>query len=146
MEITRKRINRGIRSNNLKYGWYVVKYPDFDDRHPGLLLDDRVHLSFMKLVPSSVEELFTFELSPVITPVFTSDGLFILVFILLFERFIYSWIVDGSFVIWIVTSIQPSLFTKHNIAKLFTFSRSLKISCHPPFTSHDIDFNVDQTR
>lgn len=43
-------------------------------------------------------------------------------------------------------NIQPSLFTKHNIAKLFTFSRSLKISCHPPFTSHDIDFNVDQTR
>jgi hypothetical protein len=47
MEITRKRINRGIRSYILKYGGYVVKYPDFDDRHPGVFLDDGVHLSFI---------------------------------------------------------------------------------------------------
>ena len=47
MEITQKCINRGIRSYILKYGGYVVKYPDFDDRHPGLFLDDGVHLSFI---------------------------------------------------------------------------------------------------
>ena len=33
-----KEITR-IRSYILKYGGYVVKYPDFDDRHPGLFLD-----------------------------------------------------------------------------------------------------------
>jgi hypothetical protein len=47
MEITRKRINRGIRSYILKYGGYVVRYPDFDDRHLGLFLDNGVHLSFI---------------------------------------------------------------------------------------------------
>jgi hypothetical protein len=41
-----KEITR-IRSYILKYGGYVVKYPDFDDRHPGLFLDDGVHLSFI---------------------------------------------------------------------------------------------------
>jgi hypothetical protein len=48
MEITRKRINRGIRSYILKYGGCVDKYPDFDDRHPCLFLDDGVHLSFIR--------------------------------------------------------------------------------------------------
>ena len=48
MEITRKRINRGIRSYILKYGGYVVKYSDFDDRHPGVFLDDGVHLSLIR--------------------------------------------------------------------------------------------------
>ena len=47
MEITRKRIHRGIRSYMLKYKGYVVKYPDCDDRHLGLFLDDGVHLSFI---------------------------------------------------------------------------------------------------
>ena len=47
MEITRKRINRGIRSYMLKYKGYVVKYPDCDDRHLGLFLDDGVHLLFI---------------------------------------------------------------------------------------------------
>lgn len=47
MEITRKFINRGIRSYILKYGGNVAKYPDFDDLHPGLFLDDGVHLSFI---------------------------------------------------------------------------------------------------
>jgi hypothetical protein len=47
MEITRKRINRGIRSYILKYGGYVVRYPDFDDRHLGLFSDNGVHLSFI---------------------------------------------------------------------------------------------------
>jgi hypothetical protein len=46
-ETTRKRINRGIRSYILKYWEYVVKYPNFDDCHPGLFLDDGVHLSFI---------------------------------------------------------------------------------------------------
>ncbi|VDI77784.1 Hypothetical predicted protein [Mytilus galloprovincialis] len=40
MEVTRKRINRGVRSYILKHGGYVIKYPDFDDRHPALYSDD----------------------------------------------------------------------------------------------------------
>ncbi|VDI46532.1 Hypothetical predicted protein [Mytilus galloprovincialis] len=47
MEVTRKRINRGVRSYILKHGGYVIKYPDFDDRHPALYSDDGVHLSFI---------------------------------------------------------------------------------------------------
>ena len=47
METTRKRINRGVRSYILKHGGYVIKYPDFDDRHPALFSDDGVHLSFI---------------------------------------------------------------------------------------------------
>ena len=47
METTRKRINRGMRSYILKYGGYVINYPDFNDRHPGLYNQDGVHLSFI---------------------------------------------------------------------------------------------------
>ncbi|XP_071129598.1 uncharacterized protein [Mytilus edulis] len=47
MEVTRKRINRGVRSDILQHGGYVIKYPDFDDRHPALYSDDGVHLSFI---------------------------------------------------------------------------------------------------
>jgi hypothetical protein len=34
MEITRKRVNRGVRSYLLKIGGYVIRHPDFDDKHP----------------------------------------------------------------------------------------------------------------
>ncbi|XP_063426546.1 uncharacterized protein LOC134710223 isoform X3 [Mytilus trossulus] len=47
MEVTRKRINRGVRSYILKHGGYVIKYPDFDDCHPALYSGDGVHLSFI---------------------------------------------------------------------------------------------------
>lgn len=47
MEHTRKRINRGVRSYILKYGGYVIKHPDFDDRHKSLFCSDGVHLSFV---------------------------------------------------------------------------------------------------
>jgi hypothetical protein len=31
----------------LKHGGYVIKYPDFDNRHPALFSDDGVHLSLI---------------------------------------------------------------------------------------------------
>jgi hypothetical protein len=34
MEITRKRVNRVVRSYLLKIGGYVITYPNFDDKHP----------------------------------------------------------------------------------------------------------------
>ena len=43
MEITRKRVNTGVRSYLLKIGGY----PDFDDKHPALFKKDGVHLSFI---------------------------------------------------------------------------------------------------
>ena len=46
MEITRKRVNRGVRSYLLKIGGYVIRHPDFDDKHPALFKKDGVHLSF----------------------------------------------------------------------------------------------------
>lgn len=49
MEETRKRVNRGMRSYLTKYGGYVIKYPDFDDRYCGLFKKDGVHLSFIGL-------------------------------------------------------------------------------------------------
>ena len=47
MEITRKRVNRGVRSYLLKIGGYVIRHPDFDDKHPALFKKDGVHLSFI---------------------------------------------------------------------------------------------------
>ena len=47
MEITRKRLNRGVRSYLLKIGGYIIRHPDFDDKHPVLLKKDGVHLSFI---------------------------------------------------------------------------------------------------
>jgi hypothetical protein len=47
MEITRKRVNRGISSYLLKIGGYVIRHPDFDDKHPALFKKDGVHLSFI---------------------------------------------------------------------------------------------------
>lgn len=47
MEITRKRINRGVRSNILKHGGYVIKYPNFADRHSALFSDDELHSSII---------------------------------------------------------------------------------------------------
>jgi hypothetical protein len=47
MEITRKRVNRGVRSYLLKIGGYVTRHPDFDDKHPVLFKKDGVHLSFI---------------------------------------------------------------------------------------------------
>jgi hypothetical protein len=47
MEITRKRVNRGVRSYSLKMGGYVIRHPDFDDKHPALFKKDVVHLSFI---------------------------------------------------------------------------------------------------
>ena len=47
MEITRKRVNRGVRSYLLKIGGYVIRHPDFDDKHPTLFKKDGVHLSFI---------------------------------------------------------------------------------------------------
>ena len=44
MEITRKRVNRGVRSYLLKIGGYVIRHPDFDDKHPALFKKDGVHL------------------------------------------------------------------------------------------------------
>jgi len=46
MENTRKRINRYVRSYLLKRDCYVINYPDFEDKLPGLFKDD-VHLSFI---------------------------------------------------------------------------------------------------
>jgi hypothetical protein len=42
MEITRKRVNRGLRSYLLKIGGYGIRHPDFDDKHPALLKKDGV--------------------------------------------------------------------------------------------------------
>ena len=47
METTRKRVNRGMRSYLLKIGGYIIKHPDFDDKHIGLYQNDGVHLSFI---------------------------------------------------------------------------------------------------
>ena len=47
MELTRKRINRGVRSYLTKIGGYVIKHPDLEDKHPSLFLRDGVHLSFI---------------------------------------------------------------------------------------------------
>ena len=47
MEITRKRVNRGVSSYLLKIGGYVIRHPDFDDKHPALFKKDAVHLSFI---------------------------------------------------------------------------------------------------
>ena len=44
MEITRKRVNRGVRSYLLKIGGYVLRHPNFDDKHPALFKKDGVHL------------------------------------------------------------------------------------------------------
>ena len=43
MEITRKRVNRGVRSY-IKIGGYAIRHPDFDDKHPALLKQNGVHL------------------------------------------------------------------------------------------------------
>ena len=43
MEITRKRVYKGVRSYLLKIGGYS----DFDDKHPALFKKDGVHLSFI---------------------------------------------------------------------------------------------------
>ena len=47
MEITRKRVNRGVRSYLLRLGGYAITHPNFDDKHPALLKKDGVHLSFI---------------------------------------------------------------------------------------------------
>jgi hypothetical protein len=47
MEITRKRVNRGVHSYLLKIGGYVIRHPNFDDRHPALFKKDGVYLSFI---------------------------------------------------------------------------------------------------
>ena len=49
IEKTRQRLNRGIRSFLLKRRCYIIKHPDFDDKHPGLFSADKVHLSFIGL-------------------------------------------------------------------------------------------------
>jgi hypothetical protein len=43
MEITRKRVNRGVRSY-IKIGGYAIRHLDFDDKHPALLKQNGVHL------------------------------------------------------------------------------------------------------
>ena len=47
MEITRKRVNRGVRSYLLRLVGYAITHPDFDEKHPALLKKDGVHLSFI---------------------------------------------------------------------------------------------------
>ena len=47
MEISRKRVNRGVRSYLFKIGGYVIRHPDFDNKHPALLEKVGVHLSFI---------------------------------------------------------------------------------------------------
>jgi hypothetical protein len=42
VEITRKRVNRGVPSYLLKIGGYVIRHPDFDDKHPALFKKDGV--------------------------------------------------------------------------------------------------------
>lgn len=49
MEFTRKRINRGMKSYLTKHGGYFINHTDFEDKHPGLFLEDGVHLSFIGL-------------------------------------------------------------------------------------------------
>jgi hypothetical protein len=47
MEITRKRVNRGAHSYLLKIGGYVIRHPDFDDKHPAFLKNNGLHLTFI---------------------------------------------------------------------------------------------------
>ena len=47
MERTRAKVNRYVRSYLLKHNCYIVKHPDFSDKHNGLFHDDGVHLSFI---------------------------------------------------------------------------------------------------
>jgi len=46
MENCRTRINRSLIDYVIKYGGKAIKYPEFNDRYPGLFFDD-VHLSFI---------------------------------------------------------------------------------------------------
>jgi hypothetical protein len=58
MEITRKRVNRGVRSYLLKIGGYGIRHPDFDDKHPSLLKKGGVHLSLFNKLSNSTHFRF----------------------------------------------------------------------------------------
>ena len=47
MDVTRKRINRGVKSFLKINGGYTIVHQDFEDKHPSLFDTDKVHLSFI---------------------------------------------------------------------------------------------------